>query len=75
MFVKAYDFILGMFLILELPKLMEKKTARYSILAVSLAVIFTGIVLKVQLPTQPVFNSLIIAVFIFAGAFAHEPAG
>lgn len=74
-FVKAYDFILGMFLILELPKLMEKKTARYSILAVSLAVIFIGIVLKVQLPTQPVFNSLICAVMIFAGAFALEPAG
>jgi len=72
-FVKAYDFILGMFLILEIPKLMDKKTFKVTSLVVSAVAILTGIVLKTQLPTPITVNNLVYALMLFICFFALEP--
>lgn len=71
-FVKAYDFILGMFLILEIPRLMDKKGFRTFALVISEVVIVVGIFLKSTLPTPMTFNNLIYAVMLFICFFALE---
>ena len=71
-FVKAYDFILGMFLILEIPRLMDKKGFRTFALVISEVVIVVGIFLKSVLPTPMTFNNLIYAVMLFICFFALE---
>lgn len=73
-FVKAYDFILGMFLVLEIPRLMDKKVFKWSALCISFIVICLGLVSKVQLPTPTTFNNLVYALMIFIWFFAMEPA-
>ncbi len=71
-FVKAYDFILGMFLILELPKLLEKRTFKIVVGITSIAIIIFGIVCPQQLTTPMVINNLIYAVAIFVLFFVCE---
>ena len=71
-FIKAYDFLLGMFLILELPKLMDKTVFRLVAGIVSAIIIILGIVLKIQLPTPMTFNNLVYATMIFVCFFSLE---
>ena len=70
--VKVYDFILGMFLVMEIPKLMEKKRFRLIACIVSAAVIVTGIFLKPEIPIPDAMRNLIFAVAIFIFAFSLE---
>lgn len=71
-FVKAYDFILGMFLILEIPRLMDKKPFRMIARVVSVVAILAGIYLKAQIPTPITINNLVYAIMLFLYFFVSE---
>lgn len=71
-FVKGYDFVLGMFLILEYKKLSDNRTLSIVLGGLSLAVIILGVVYKPQLPTPITFNNLVYAVFVFVLFFSVE---
>ena len=71
-FVKAYDFILGMFLVLELPRMMGNKQLRIALRITSAIVIVVGIVCKLALPIPLTISNLIYANAIFIFFFSME---
>ena len=71
-FVKAYDFILGMFLITEIPGLMEKKSFRRASWLVSFLIILIGMGFKPVIPMPTAIVNLIYAVAIFIYFFSSD---
>ena len=71
-FVKAYDFILGMFLILEIPKLLEKKKVSNLVNIVALLIIIVGIILKPAISMPTAIVNLMYAVVIFIYFFTAD---
>ena len=71
-FVKIYDFVLGMFLIVEIPRAMEKKNIRIILIILSAIVILAGLVYQSVLPTPYTINNLLYAVAIFILFFSLD---
>ncbi|MBR1622925.1 MAG: acyltransferase [Pseudobutyrivibrio sp.] len=71
-FVKAYDFVLGMFLIVEIPRAMEKKNIRIILRILSAILILAGLVYQPVLPTPYTINNLVYALAIFILFFSLE---
>ena len=74
-FLKVYDFVLGMFLITEIPGLMEKKVVRRVLRYTTLALIIFGVFFKPALPTPVTFNNLLYAIILFIHFFTYEKLG
>ena len=64
-FIKAYDFILGMFLIIEIPRLLKNKTLKSALFVISAFIIVLGAVLESTIPLPQVITNLIYATAIF----------
>lgn len=71
-FVKAYDFVLGMFLILEIPKIMEHRTAKIAIRIMAAIVILFGMIYKPAVPIPFTITNLLYAAVIFIFFFSME---
>lgn len=74
-FVKAYDFVLGMFVILEIPKINDKKPLKIIFATLSLVIIALGIILNVELPLPIAVKNLLYAVAIYVFLFTLEDVG
>ncbi|MCR5580065.1 MAG: acyltransferase [Pseudobutyrivibrio sp.] len=71
-FVKAYDFILGMFLIIELPRILSRKKLRLALLVITLGLIVFAISYTGILATPMVINNLVLALSFFVFFFTLE---
>ena len=71
-FVKAYDFVLGMFLITEIPIMMENRAVKIAIQIIATIVIPFGILYKPRVPIPVTIKNLLYAVVIFIFFFSME---